>query len=167
MLETAGIYPGLCLIEATELSEGRGTTLPFEVCGAPDLNIETIGARLTAEKMPGVVLRPCLFEPTSGKHAQRPCRGYQLHITDRDKYKPYLTSLKLLQTILRHPPESWAWKPPPYEYEFEKRPIDLILGDADIRRRIENLEDLTALERQWQEALAVYWETARPSLIYD
>ena len=164
---TAAVYPGQVIWEGTSLSEGRGTTLPFELCGAPDLDIDTIGAHLAAEDLPGVVLRPGLFEPTSGKHAQRPCRGYQLHITDRDQYKPYLTSLKLLQAILRHPPESWAWKSPPYEYEFEKQPIDLILGDGDVRRQIEGLADLTALERQWQEALEVYWDTCRPSLIYD
>ena len=152
--------------EGTSISEGRGTTLPFELCGAPDLDLDKIGAHLQAEDLPGAVLRPCLFEPTSGKHAQCPCRGYQLHVTDRDRFRPYRTALTLLQAILRTPPDSWAWKSPPYEYEFEKRPIDLILGDADVRRRIERFESLAALEEKWQDALEAYWDACRPSLLY-
>ncbi|MBL0713697.1 MAG: DUF1343 domain-containing protein [Desulfosarcina sp.] len=164
--DTAMVYPGQVVWEGTNLSEGRGTAQPFEMCGAPYLDITKIGAVLHAEELPGVVLRPCIFEPTSGKHARQPCRGFQIHVTDRDRYRPYLTTLKLLQAILRCHPDHFEWKPPPYEYEFEKQPIDLILGDADIRRRIERFENLETLAHEWQEELRAFRHTCEPSLIY-
>jgi uncharacterized protein YbbC (DUF1343 family) len=164
--ETAVVYPGQVIWEGTNLSEGRGTALPFEICGAPYLNTARVETALTAEDLPGVVLRPCVFEPTSGKHARTLCRGFQIHVTDRDRYQPFLTTLKLAQAILRCHPEDFAWSPPPYEYEFEKQPIDLILGDADLRRRVEAFDDLTTLAREWQEELEDFRDACSPSGIY-
>lgn len=164
--DTAMVYPGQVIWEGTNLSEGRGTALPFEICGAPYLDTARVKAALAAEDLPGAVLRACVFEPTSGKHALTPCHGFQIHVTDRGRYMPYLTSLKLLQAILRCHSEDFAWKAPPYEYEFEKQPIDLILGDADLRRRIETLEDLTVLAHEWQEDLENFWRVCVPYLIY-
>jgi uncharacterized protein YbbC (DUF1343 family) len=164
--ETAVVYPGQVIWEGTNLSEGRGTALPFEIVGAPYLDTAKVDSALAAENLPGVVLRPCVFEPTSGKHAQTPCRGFQLHVTDRERYQPYLTTLKLLQAILRCHPDDFAWKPPPYEYEFEKQPIDLILGDGNLRRRIEAHEDLAVLSREWQGELEHFRQAATACMIY-
>ena len=164
--DTAAVYPGQVIWEGTNISEGRGTALPFEICGAPYLDVTRVGKMLADKRLPGVVLRPLTFEPTSGKHAQTPCHGFQLHITDRDRYQPYLTTLQLLQAIIRCHPDAFAWKAPPYEYEFEKRPIDLILGDADLRRCIEAQEDPEMLARGWQGELLAFREACRPSLLY-
>jgi uncharacterized protein YbbC (DUF1343 family) len=164
--DTATVYPGQVIWEGTNISEGRGTALPFEICGAPYLDVTRVGKMLADKSLPGVVLRPLTFEPTSGKHAQTPCHGFQLHITDRDRYQPYLTTLQLLQAIIRCHPDAFEWKAPPYEYEFEKRPIDLILGDADLRRCIKAQEDPEMLARSWQGELLAFREACRPSLLY-
>ena len=159
--ETALVYPGQVIWEGTNLSEGRGTTQPFELCGAPYLDPDRVAARLADAPIPGAVLRSCLFEPTSGKHAGRACRGFQIHVTDARQYQPYFTSLRLLQAIIAVHPDAFAWKPPPYEYELEKWPIDLILGDGDLRGRIERLEDLAELQAGWQTELADYRQRSR------
>jgi uncharacterized protein YbbC (DUF1343 family) len=164
--ETALVYPGQVIWEGTNLSEGRGTTQPFELCGAPFLDPEQVEARMAASPIPGAVLRACVFEPTSGKHAGRACRGFQIHVTNAGQYRPYRTSLKLLQAVIAAHGEAFAWKPPPYEYEFEKWPIDLILGDGDLRRRIEQMEDLMILEAGWREALAAYRQRSRALWLY-
>ena len=164
--ETAAVYPGQVVWEGTNMSEGRGTTLPFEICGAPYIDTARIQKALADKDLPGCVLRPCTFEPTSGKHALAPCRGFQIHVTDRDRYQPFLTTLQLLQAVIRCHPEDFAWTPPPYEYEFEKRPIDLILGDAAIRRHVESRDDLTAQAQAWQQEIQDFKQVCEPFFIY-
>jgi len=164
--ETALVYPGQVIWEGTNLSEGRGTTQPFELCGAPYLDPVRIAARLADAPIPGAAFRSCLFEPTSGKHAGCACRGFQIHVTDARQYQPYLTSLRLLQAIIAIHPDVFAWKPPPYEYEFEKWPIDLILGDGDLRCGIERMEDLAVLQAGWQAELADYHQRSRALWLY-
>ena len=147
------VYPGQVLWEGTNVSEGRGTTQPFELFGAPYLEIEKIYDRANADKLPGAILRPAVFEPTSGKWQGEACNGFQIHVTDPLKFKPYLTSLRFLQAIIACHPQEFKWKLPPYEYEYERLPMDLILGDSDIRRQIENLEPIEKIEASWQEEL--------------
>ena len=101
-------------------------------------------------RIPGAILRPAGFEPTFGKWAGTLCRGFQIHVTDPDQYRPWRTTLALLQAILRHHREDFTWKQPPYEYEFERMPIDLIIGSREIRERLENLESLDSVETDWQ-----------------
>ncbi len=165
-IETAAVYPGQVIWEGTNMSEGRGTALPFEICGAPYLDVDQVRKALAGKSLPGTVLRPLTFEPTSGKHAQVPCHGFQIHITDRDRYRPYLITLQLMQAILRCHPKELEWKAPPYEYEFTKRPIDLILGDADLCRRVEAQEDLDILAQAWERELLDFRETCTSCLIY-
>ncbi len=164
--ESARVYPGQVLWEGTNLSEGRGTTQPFELFGAPYLGTDAVLEAVGGREQPGVVLRPCTFEPTSGKHAGTPCRGFQLHVTDPDRYRPYRTSLALLQAVLESHPEDFAWKPPPYEYEFEKLPIDLILGSRQVRMRLEAMDSVEALARSWDAPLAEYAAASRGALLY-
>jgi len=164
--QTAMVYPGQVIWEGTNVSEGRGTTLPFEICGAPFWSPSQILDFIGGAQVPGAILRPCLFEPTSGKHAGKPCHGFQIHVTAPDRYRSYTTSLKILQAILHHHADAFQWKSDPYEYEFEKPAIDLILGSQTIRERIQAMESIQALEASWQPDLAAFHTLRRPYLLY-
>ena len=151
--EAALTYPGQVIWEGTNISEGRGTTLPFELLGAPFLDHRQILDKLAGIPLPGCHLRPVVFEPTSNKWAGNPCQGFNLHVTDRQTFKPYRTALALLQAIMLLYPDDFQYKQPPYEYEFERLPMDLILGDTSLRQALEAGEDLLALEQAWQPGL--------------
>ncbi len=149
----AMVYPGQVLWEGTNVSEGRGTTQPFELCGAPFMDPFRISDSVDRSAMNGVHLRPAVFEPTANKWSGQPCRGFQLHVTDPHRFRPYFTTLSLIQAVIRHHNEQFAWKPPPYEYEYQKQPIDLIIGDKNLRRRLASLEPPEDLAASWQEDL--------------
>jgi uncharacterized protein YbbC (DUF1343 family) len=127
-LDTAVVYPGMCLLEGTNLSEGRGTTRPFELAGAPWLDAREFTAALSARELPGVQFREVEFEPTFQKHANQLCGGVQMHVTDRHTFLPLRTGIELIQTARELAPDQFDWKPPPYEYETEKLPIEILLG---------------------------------------
>ncbi|MCP3873471.1 MAG: DUF1343 domain-containing protein [Desulfobacteraceae bacterium] len=146
------VYPGQVIFEGTNISEGRGTTLPFEQFGAPFLDPEKIKAK--ADKLiDGAFLRPVNFEPTSGKWCKTSCRGFQIHITSKEKYRPYYTSLLLMQLLIKYHGDNFKFTDPPYEYEYKKAPIDLILGSKTLRKKLTNLENLTMLSDEWQKEL--------------
>jgi uncharacterized protein YbbC (DUF1343 family) len=163
---SALVYPGQVLWEGTNVSEGRGTTQPFELVGAPFMEVQKILPTLIKAKLPGVVFRPAVFEPTSNKWQQTACNGFQLHVTDPQRYRPYATSLHLLQAVILHHREHFEWKAPPYEYEFQRMPIDLIIGDRTIRERLEKLDRLDEIEASWQEELDQFTRIARKFYIY-
>jgi len=165
-VSTAVVYPGQVIWEGTNISEGRGTSLPFELFGAPFLSPDNILATVGGSQLPGATLRPCLFEPTSGKHAGMACQGFQIHVTDPDQYRPYVTSLKLLQAVCHHHADQFQWKSTPYEYEFEKTAIDLILGSQDLRQRIQAMASLDDLEVSWQPDLAAFDALRRSYFLY-
>ncbi len=165
-LESALVYPGQVLLEGTNLSEGRGTTRPFELFGAPFLDPGRVRSRLQEFELPGVILREAAFEPTFHKWAGELCRGFQIHVTDRRAFKPYLTTLTLLAVIRDLYPEEFAWRQPPYEYETERWPIDLLTGDAAIREGLEQGAAPAELEAAWQEELAQFLAARREFLIY-
>ena len=160
------VYPGQVIWEGTNVSEGRGTALPFELFGAPFMDIGKMQATLDKAHLPGVVFRPAVFEPTSNKWQQTACHGFQLHVTDPRQYRPYATSLHVLQAVVKHHRKEFEWKSPPYEYEFERMPIDLIIGDRTIRQRIENLEPLDEIEASWQDGLEQYKEISKEFRLY-
>ena len=158
---TADVYPGQVLLEGTNLSEGRGTTRPFEIWGAPWLDARALERRLAKRRLPGCVLREHVFEPTFHKWRGAVCRGFQIHVTDADRYRPYLTTVALLQDTVALHRKDFAWKQPPYEYVTDKLPIDVIAGDPDVRGAIESGEPLAALTRAWdREARAFQRESA-------
>ncbi len=161
------VYPGQVIWEATNVSEGRGTTQPFELVGAPFMDIARILATLEKAKLSGVTFRPAVFEPTSNKWQQTACHGFQLHVTDAQRYRPYATSLHLLQAVILHHRDQFEWKRPPYEYEYEKMPIDLIIGDRNIRRRIEKLDPLDEIEASWQEDLKEFIKVSKEFHLYE
>jgi len=160
------VYPGQVILEGTNISEGRGTTLPFEQFGSPFLDIEKI--KPEADRfIKGAVLRPVNFEPTSGKWQQNACRGFHIHITDREAFKPFISSLMLMQLIVKHHRNEFKLKEPPYEYEYEKKPLDLILGSRSIREKLMNLEDLTRMSDQWDQELEPFKSISEKYYLYD
>ncbi|MGI6639847.1 MAG: exo-beta-N-acetylmuramidase NamZ domain-containing protein [Desulfobulbus sp.] len=165
--QSALVYPGQVLWEGTNISEGRGTTLPFELFGAPFLEHEAVLASIASTPLPGCLLRPLYFEPTSGKWAQQPCCGFQLHVTDSEKFLPYRTSLTLFQALLHLYPDQFAYKEPPYEYEFTRLPMDLILGDSAVRTGIENGVPILELEQAWQQELTGFLAQRSAVLLYE
>ena len=164
---SALIYPGQVLWEGTNVSEGRGTTQPFEIFGAPFLDTARLEARLSKELPEGIYLRPLAFEPMSDKWENQLCHGFQIHLIDAQVFKPYRTTLALLQAVVSAHPDAFQWKSPPYEYEFEKSPFDIIAGDPLVREAIENQEPLEELEQSWAEELKEFEEIRRPFLLYD
>ena len=136
-LDTAIVYPGMVLFEGTLLSEGRGTTRPFEIVGAPWVDGERLAESMNGQALPGVRFRPVVFEPTFQKHARETCGGCQVHVTDRRAFRPVLTAVTLLAAFRRQSPERFAWRQPPYEYEHEKMPIDILYGSDALRTMID------------------------------
>jgi len=163
-VDTAVVYPGACLLEGANLSEGRGTTRPFEILGAPWLDPARLVAALADTELPGAALRPLQFQPTFQKHAGRLCGGVQVHVTDRRRFRPVLTYVTLLATIRRLWPADFAWNPPPYEYEHEKLPIDILAGGTGLREAVDRGDSPRALVDGWQaeaDAFAAAAATAR------
>jgi uncharacterized protein YbbC (DUF1343 family) len=127
-LDTATVYPGMCLLEGTNLSEGRGTTRPFEIFGAPFIKGRRFCRELNALQLPGAFFREIAFQPTFHKFAGELCGGVQLHVTDRDKFQPFATAVEIIRHVRKCYPEQFEWKQPPYEYERERLPIEVLLG---------------------------------------
>ncbi|MFQ5878365.1 MAG: exo-beta-N-acetylmuramidase NamZ domain-containing protein [Acidobacteriota bacterium] len=152
--ETALVYPGQVLLEGTNLSEGRGTTRPFEIFGAPYLDPRRVRKRFESRRLPGVALREHCFEPTFNKWAGRLCRGFQIQITDAAAFRPYATTLALLQDIIAVHRDRFEWREPPYEYVTDRLPIDVLSGDPEVRDALESGGDLRALERSWRKEIA-------------
>lgn len=155
-LETALVYPGMCLLEGTMLSEGRGTTRPFEIFGAPFIDAWAFCDEVNRLDLPGCRFRPYVFEPTFHKFAGRTCGGAFLHVTDRDVFEPVLTAIAALQVIVRRWGESFEWRPAPYEYEHEKRPIDILAGNGWVREAIEAETPLEAIRSRMVDEVASF-----------
>jgi uncharacterized protein YbbC (DUF1343 family) len=164
--DTARVCPGGCLIEGTNLSEGRGTTRPFEWVGAPYLDAHAFAEALTAARLPGVVFRPARFRPTFQKWAGRVCGGVHIHVTDRARFKPFLTGLALIAVARRQALRAFRWRRPPYEFEYRRLPIDILLGTDTIRRALEHGRSLETIERSWQGGLAGWRRRRAASLLY-
>ena len=165
--DTALVYPGMCLFEATNVSEGRGTTRPFEIFGAPFIHPETLVTVLKEFKLPGVVFRPLSFQPTFQKYAGQLCGGAQIHVTDREKFKPFKTGVAILKAIHNTYPREFLWNQPPYEYEEVNLPIDILAGSSRLRKDIEAWKDLDEMETWWKEESKAFGKIRKKYLIYD
>jgi uncharacterized protein YbbC (DUF1343 family) len=166
-LDSCTVYPGMVLIEGTNLSEGRGTTRPFELFGAPYLDPHELVRLLDGYELPGIAFRPCHFEPTFHKYAGELCGGAQLHVIDRDTFRPVETAVAILRSVREVAGNDFAWSDPPYEYETEKKPIDILWGGDGLRRGIDTgatvgeiLEGVTDQIRGFEGKIAPY-------LLYD
>ncbi len=165
-VDTAYVYPGGCLIEGTNLSEGRGTTRPFELVGAPWLDPDRLAKDLAAEGLPGARFRPTSFTPTFHKHVGRPCGGVQVHLTDRRRFPAFLAYLLLIVHARRQDPKRFAWRQPPYEYEYVKRPIDILCGTDAVRRSIEAGSSVRAFEPAWRKQRQAFGRQRAKYLLY-
>ena len=116
--------------------------------------------------MEGVTLRPVAFEPAFDKYKGEPCFGFQIHITDRERFKPYRMGLALLQALRATHPDRFRWLDPPYEYEREKLPIDILIGSDTIRRQVEQGLDINLIESGWEQDLPGFREKREPCLLY-
>lgn len=148
-LDSAIVYPGAVMFEGTQLSEGRGTTRPFELIGAPWIDGDRLAERMNARGLPGVHFRPVFFEPTFQKHARQTCGGCQIHVLDRNAFRPVRTAVELIDGFRRENPARFAWCEPPYEYERERAPIDLLYGSDALRRAIDSESGIAPLIASW------------------
>jgi uncharacterized protein YbbC (DUF1343 family) len=165
-LDTAIVYPGAVLFEGTQLSEGRGTTRPFELLGAPWIEAERACAALNALDLGGVRYRPVIFEPTFHKHARQACGGCQIHVTDRRAFAPVLASVAVMAQFHLMNPSRFAWRQPPYEYEHDKTPIDILAGSPALRERIEQGADPREIAASWNAAVAAFDPVRQACLLY-
>jgi uncharacterized protein YbbC (DUF1343 family) len=166
-LDTATVYGGTCLFEATNLSEGRGTTRPFEIVGAPFLDGDAWAHALKPHGLAGVIFRPLVFRPTFHKWTGRLCGGLQLHVTNPSVFSSFRTGLALLHSAKRLAPRSFRWAPPPYEYETVKPPIDILAGTPLIRRAIDAGDSLRQLAAPWAAPRAAFDRALRPFRLYS
>ncbi len=152
-INTAIVYPGMVLVEAMNISEGRGTTLPFELCGAPFLEINKIIAELNKMKIPGCAFRPHNFIPTFHKFAGEYCNGMQIHVTDNELYEPVYTAACIFKKINKIS-GSLEFKNPPYEYEDELMPFDILSGDSLLRKAISDEGSLNHERERWKDEIS-------------
>jgi len=165
-LDSALAFPGTVHVEGTNASEGRGTTRPFELVGAPWVRAEAFAKALNARGFPGVYFRPVMFEPTFQKHARVACGGCQIHVLDRLAFKPVLTGVAIIEQIRAQDPGAFAWKQPPYEYEGEKEPIDVIAGATSFREAIDAGEPAEQIAARWQPTVAEFRTLQEPFRLY-
>lgn len=166
-LDTASVYPATVIFEGTNISEGRGTTRPFEFIGAPFINGFDLADELARRRLPGVFFRPCVFIPTFQKHAGLKCGGVQLHVTDRKGFRPFDAGIVLLKTICDMYSSDFKWKEPPYEYVFDKPPIDVILGCDWIRSSIEGGRPAEEILKKAEKEAAEFSAIRKKYLIYS
>jgi uncharacterized protein YbbC (DUF1343 family) len=165
-LDTAIVYPGTVLFEGVLLSEGRGTTRPFELVGAPWIEAERFAREMNSLGLPGAFFRPAVFEPTFQKHAKTTCGGCQIHVTDRASFRPVLTGAALLHQFRRFDPVKFAWRQPPYEYEHDKLPIDILAGSSTLREQVESGVAPKDIAGSWRDDEAAFRKARQPFLLY-
>jgi uncharacterized protein YbbC (DUF1343 family) len=165
-LDTAIVYPGTVLYEGTMLSEGRGTTRPFELIGAPWLDGDQLAERMNKVGLKGAHFRSVTFEPTFQKHARVTCGGCQIHVTSGKDFLPVKAGVSLLRECFRLAPDRFAWRDPPYEYEHDKMPIDILAGSPALRKQIEEQTPLEEIVASWRPGVAEFAEIRRNYLLY-
>ena len=165
-LDTCVVYPGTVLFEGTNISEGRGTTRPFELAGAPWVIAERFADAMNRLDLPGAYFRPAVFEPTFHKHPNAACGGCQIHVIDRTSFRPVETGVALIAAFRASDPARFAWRDPPYEYERTKPPIDILAGSSALREQIEEGTAVTDIARSWQPSVAEFVPLRTRFLMY-
>ncbi|HLF84860.1 MAG TPA: DUF1343 domain-containing protein, partial [Blastocatellia bacterium] len=164
--DTAVVYPGSVMLEGTNVSEGRGTTRPFEIIGAPYIEPDELIGKLMKDYLPGVVFRPLHFQPTFHKFAGEVCGGIQLHVIDRNAFKPVITGVAIISAIRRLYPDGFQWRQPPYEYVYDKLPFDVINGSSRLREQIEAGLPVSEFEEGWRQPVYGFGRLRRAYLLY-
>lgn len=165
-VETATVYPGMVMVEGVKFSEGRGTTRPFEITGAPYADAYGLAEHLNGFALPGVHFRPHSFKPTFQKHVAQLCHGVQLHVTDRAAFKPVITGVAIIKAMRDLYPEGFKWQTPPYEYVYDRLPFDVIAGTTKLREQIEGGASLADIAASWQAGEKDFAERRKPYLLY-
>ncbi len=168
-VDTAVVYPGTVFIEGTKVSEGRGTTRPFEIDGSPGADAYELAGALNRLALPGVHFRPHSFLPTFQKHAGRLCHGVQIHVLDRQQFRPVIAGIALIKTmydLYGAEPDGFAWQEPPYEYVFDRLPFDVIAGSAALRRQIESGASIEEIAASWRAGEEAFRERRANYLLY-
>jgi uncharacterized protein YbbC (DUF1343 family) len=165
-IDSATVFPGTVHFEGTQLSEGRGTTRPFELVGAPYINPEEYSRLLNSLDLPGAFFRGCIFRPTFQKHAGISCGGVQVYVTDRDTFEPVITGIAMVKAAYDLYPEEFRWKEPPYEYVYDRNPFDVIAGTSSIREGIERGDDLQTMQESWVETFRSFTGVRDQYLLY-
>ena len=165
-LDSAIVYPGTVLFEGTNVSEGRGTTKPFELLGAPWVDAERFADGLNALGLPGARFRPAVIEPTFHKHAQVSCGGCQIHVLDRAAFRPVETGVALIAAFRAADPDRFGWRDPPYEYEHTLLPIDILAGSSELRQQVEAGVSAREIARSWEPATAGFLALRKQFLLY-
>ncbi len=166
-VDTAVVYPGMCLLEGTNVSEGRGTTRPFEIFGAPWIEPESLCKSLESFHLMGVQFRPLYFRPTFNKYHQQLCGGAQIHVTDRHHFQPVRTAVCLISAMLEKYPTHFRWKEPPYEFVQDRLPIDILFGSSWIREDLEKRKHPDEIEQRWLESLSAFNQNRAQYLLYE
>jgi len=164
--DSCAVYPGMVLVEGTRLSEGRGTTKPFELVGAPGVDPYAVAEAVAPEDLAGARLRPCWFEPTFQKHAGRVCGGVQIHVTDPGSFHPVRTAVALFRAMKDRAPDAFGWRPPPYEYEERLMPIDILWGHSGLREGIDGGASVADILRGLDGECAAFTAEAGAFLLY-
>jgi len=164
--DTAIVFPGTVYFEGTQISEGRGTTRPFEIVGAPFIDADNLAEALTALELPGVIFRATQFLPTFQKHAGKGCGGVFLHIIDRINFQPVITGLAMVKTIYDLYRDEFKWKDSAYEYVFDRNPFDVIAGTLQTREQIENARSLQEIKSNWEKDIKIFSESRKKYLLY-
>ena len=165
--DTTTVYPGTVLFEGTNVSEGRGTTRPFELIGAPWVAAERFADAMNRRGLAGVFFRPALFEPTFQKHARQGCAGCQIHVVDRRTFAPVEAAVALIESFRATAQDQFAWKNPPYEYEYDKMPIDCLAGSSALREQIDSGVPAHEIARSWQPAVDAFMKVREKFLLYS
>jgi len=164
--DTTTVYPGGVLFEGTNVSEGRGTTRPFELIGAPWVVAERFAEAMNRRDLPGVYFRPAVFEPTFQKHAGKACAGVQIHARDRRTFRPVEAGVALIEAFRARDPNQFRWKDPPYEYEYEKMPIDCLAGSSTLRDQIDAGVPARDIAQGWNEPVEAFLKIRERVLLY-
>jgi uncharacterized protein YbbC (DUF1343 family) len=165
-LDTAVVYSGTVLFEGTNISEGRGTTRPFELIGAPWVDPEQLAQKLAAYRLPGVHFRPAIFEPTFQKHARTNCGGCQIHVLDRNAFKAVESAVAVLTEMRAQNVPKFQWRQPPYEYEEVKLPFDILAGSCELRQQVEAGLPVRTIYYSWEREHERFAKTRQPFLLY-
>jgi uncharacterized protein YbbC (DUF1343 family) len=165
-VETATVYPGAVFVEGTRISEGRGTTRPFEINGAPYADGYELAGHLIRLQLPGVHFRPHSFIPTFQKHAGELCHGVQIHVLDRAAFNPVITGIALIKAFHDLYPDDFEWQSPPYEYVYDRLPFDVIAGTTKLREQIEGGVSIEEIAASWAAGEKDFAERRKPYLLY-
>lgn len=165
-VDTTVVFPATVFFEGTQVSEGRGTTRPFEIVGAPYIDAKQYADALDSHELAGVVFRPINFLPTFQKHMNQTCGGVFLHVLDREAFEPVITGLAMVKTIVDLYPNEFKWKNPPYEYVFDRNPFDVIAGGEKIRNMIENGSSVNDIKLSWQKDVEDFDKLRKQYFLY-